>query len=236
MTPSFAIPGACNSAFFLSDARFRVRASGRVGAANVTTEIQASEQIVCRSGMKGIVPPRRFNRLGNAAGVLQFSRGIRALHTVRQDLCARFANSNHPSTVYWGVFSHVCRYPLVPCCWTSPIQHGSSHNVLQRRPQSFAARYERLLPVRAPLLPDFDCGPSGERRRRDSFNIGEVAFRPDPTVRRGNRRDDRGIRASLPFRSNSFNAALGQANRRPDPRPSIDCRSGGIARRRIAES
>lgn len=72
------IPGACNSAFFLSDARFWVRASGRVGAANVTTEIQASEQIVCRSGVKGIVPPRRFYRRGNAAGVLQ-SRFLGAL-------------------------------------------------------------------------------------------------------------------------------------------------------------
>lgn len=137
----------------------------------------------------------------------------------------------HLSTVSGASF-HVVRSSVAP--WWSPTNHGASRNVLRLPPQCFPSRYGRFLPVRPALLPEFDGGPSGERHRRDRFNIGEVAIGTDPAVRRACRDNDRCIRPGVSLGGHSNDAGMGAADSKSGERPQACERNGRVAGGRIA--
>lgn len=145
----------------------------------------------------------------------------------------------HPVCSVSGASFHVVRSfvasrGLSPC-WRS-IQHGAFHNVLRYQPQNFAARHDRFLPVRETCLPDFDGGASGERVRRDRFNIGEVAVRSDPSFRRASGFDDSGVRPGFSRRCHSVHSGMDQGSGPLRTAHRNFTRTGGSCGRRIGGS
>ena len=100
-----------------------------------------------------------------------------------------------------------------PAGWNS-IQHGAPQNVFDLRPQNFAARHGRLLPVRAASVSDVDSGTSRQRRRRHNVDGREMAQRPHTTIGRASCRNDFRLRPGLPCRSSSINPPVGRADQR----------------------
>lgn len=144
------------------------------------------------------------------------ARGISSvLFCPKLTVCNVSVGTFHAAQSYLGPPSRGLHgYPRIrPDSWTS-IQHGAPQNVFDLRPQNFAARHGRLLPVRATRLSDVDSGASCQRRRRDGFNLREVDIRPDQTIRRASRFDDLSLWSGLSRRSSSINPPVGGADHR----------------------
>lgn len=111
------------------------------------------------------------------------------------------------------VHGHPRVHPAAAPRWSS-IHHGAHQNVLRDRPQNFATRHGRLLPVRPACLPNINRGASRRRGRSYGFDLREMDQRPDQAVCGSSCGDDHGLRPGVSGRGHSINPPVGGADHR----------------------